>query len=139
MTKLIYLEGSLIGCGQISIESCYTLFYWTYSIVWCEVKYKALSLIYDGWILTINNIRLGLLSTPHVGQNPRSHPFQSLWWLALSKAILKGGVWRGRFVWAVYRVCTCVSIAIHNLSRFAQGIWKYIPKAYGIDYVWSTI
>ena len=76
MNKLIYLEGSLICCGQISIESWYTLFYWTYSIVWCEVKCKVLSLIYDGWILTVYNIRLGLLSTPNIRQNPRSHPFR---------------------------------------------------------------
>ena len=63
---------------------------------------------------------LGPLSTANVRQNPRSHTF--------------------RFVWAICRVCTCMSIATYNLFNFAQGIWRYAPKPYGfIDYLYSSI
>ena len=58
---------------KFSIGPRYTLFYWAYAIVWCEVECWVLSLIYDEWIFTIYNIRLGPFSTPNIRQNLRSH------------------------------------------------------------------
>ena len=58
---------------KFSIEPWYTLFYWAYAIVWCEVKCRVLSLIYNWWIFTVYYIRIGPLSTPNVRRNPRSH------------------------------------------------------------------